>query len=78
MSIYRPFSICLKYESSSAFNQEKALIGAFSVILKSPRTFVWSSNSLSPVSPVPAMRLEGDMAGGAQGAGHEAATLDTG
>ena len=45
------------------------------MILKSPRTFVWSSNSLSPVSPVPAMRLEGDMAGEAQGAGHEAATM---
>ena len=27
-----------------AFNQEKALVGAFSVIVKSSRTFVWSSS----------------------------------
>ena len=27
------------------FNQEKALVGAFSVILKSSRTFVWSSSA---------------------------------
>ena len=27
----------------AAFNQEKALVGAFFVIVKSSRTFVWSS-----------------------------------
>ena len=32
-----------------AFNQEKALVGAFSVIVKSSRTFFWISSLLKQI-----------------------------
>ena len=78
-----------------AFNQEieKALVGYFSVIVKSPRTFVWSSSSkYSEVAAYCIVRgaaHDGDMVkvlqssvlrfsvGGSQGSGGGAGTLGT-
>ena len=42
--IFVPVSQFHFYLPLGAFNQEKVLVGAFSVIVKSSRTFVWSSS----------------------------------
>ena len=37
------------YVKACAFNQEKAPVGAFSVIVKSSLTFVWSSSTIASI-----------------------------